>query len=85
MQFADQPRVLHCDDRLRREILQQRDLLVGERSDFPAINDQCAEQHFISTERDGQRAPGPADLGHLAGWTWDSPENIDLPHIGSVD
>ena len=26
-----QPRVLHRDDRLRREVLQQRDLLVGER------------------------------------------------------
>src|SRR5215470_14356967 len=27
--FRDQPRVLHCDNRLRGEILQQRDLLVG--------------------------------------------------------
>jgi len=32
LQFAEQPRVLHRDDGLCREILQQRDLLVGERS-----------------------------------------------------
>ena len=37
-QFAEQPRVLHRDDRLRREVLQQRDLLVGERADFLAVN-----------------------------------------------
>ena len=34
---VDQPRVLHRDDRLRREILQQRDLLVGERPHFLAV------------------------------------------------
>src|SRR3954451_6659508 len=28
--FVDQPRILHRNDRLRREILQQSDLLVGE-------------------------------------------------------
>ena len=28
---VEQPRILHRDDRLRREVLQQRDLLVGER------------------------------------------------------
>ena len=35
--LGDQPRVLHRDDRLRREVLQQRDLLVGERPDFLAV------------------------------------------------
>ena len=36
-QFAKEPRVLHRDDRLRREILQERDLFVGKRADFLAI------------------------------------------------
>ena len=36
--LGDQPRVLHRDDRLRREVLQQRDLLVGERTDLLAID-----------------------------------------------
>jgi hypothetical protein len=32
--FVEQPCILHRDHRLRREILQQRDLLVGEGADF---------------------------------------------------
>jgi hypothetical protein len=36
--LGQQPRVLHRDDRLRREILQQRDLLVGEGSYLLAIH-----------------------------------------------
>ena len=35
---VNQPRVLHRDDRLRREVLQQRDLLVGERAHFLAVD-----------------------------------------------
>ena len=35
--LGDQPRVLHRDHRLRREVLQQRDLLVGERPDLLAV------------------------------------------------
>ena len=34
--LGDQPRVLHRDDRLRGEVLQQRDLLVGEGPDLLA-------------------------------------------------
>ena len=34
--LGDQPRILHRDHRLRGEILQQRDLLVGERPDLLA-------------------------------------------------
>ena len=34
--LGQQPRVLHRDDRLRRKVLQQRDLLVGERPDLRA-------------------------------------------------
>ena len=37
--LGQQPRVLHRDHRLGSEILQQRDLLVGERSHLLAIDD----------------------------------------------
>jgi hypothetical protein len=30
VQFADQPRILHGDDRLGRKVFEQRNLLVGE-------------------------------------------------------
>src|SRR5438067_1050539 len=36
--FGDQPRVLYRDDRLRREIVQQGDLCVGEWPDFGMVN-----------------------------------------------
>ena len=36
--LGDEPRVLHRDHRLRREVLQQRDLLVGERPHFLAVD-----------------------------------------------
>ena len=43
-----QPRVLHRDDRLRREILQQCDLLVGERPDLLAVDAKITpEQLFL--------------------------------------
>ena len=36
--LGHQPRILHRDDRLRGEVLQQRDLLLGERPDLLAID-----------------------------------------------
>ena len=36
--FVEQPRVLHRDHRLGGEVLQQRDLFVGERPDLLAIS-----------------------------------------------
>ena len=44
--FGDQPRVLHRDHRLRREVFQQGDLLVGERPGFLAIDRDEAEQRL---------------------------------------
>ena len=35
---VDEPRVFHRDDRLRREILQQRGLFLGERADLLAVD-----------------------------------------------
>jgi hypothetical protein len=35
--LGQEPRVLHCNDRLRREILQQRNLLVGKGPDLLAV------------------------------------------------
>jgi len=38
-QLAEQPRILHRDHRLRGEVLQQRDLLVGKRSNLRTVDD----------------------------------------------
>src|SRR5271163_610528 len=46
--FAEEPRVLDCDDRLRREILQQRDLLVAKGSTFLTSNGDRADCHTVA-------------------------------------
>ena len=58
--LGQEPRVLHRDDRLRREILQQRDLLVGERPHFLAKGGNRSEYSPVLEQRHGDhrvRAP----------------------------
>ena len=45
--FVQQPRVLHRDHRLGREILQQRDLLVRERAHLVTAGDNHAEERVV--------------------------------------
>ncbi len=51
---GNQPRVFHRNNRLRRKILQQRNLLVGKRSDFLAIGGDIAKQDPILAKRHHQ-------------------------------
>jgi hypothetical protein len=46
--FRNKSRVLHRDDSLRREILQQRDLFVRKRPHFAPVDDDPAEERLIS-------------------------------------
>jgi hypothetical protein len=64
--LGQESRVLHRDDRLRREILQQRDLLVGERSNLLAVQDDEAENGVIPTERCDERRAGAAQVDEAA-------------------
>ena len=62
--LGQEARVFHRDDRLRREILQQRDLLVGKRPDLLAIAGDCAEQPAVLAQRQhevGAHAAAPGD------------------------
>ena len=45
--FVQQPRVLHRDHRLGREILEQGDLFAAERADFLAIHTKHAKQGLV--------------------------------------
>jgi len=49
--LGDQPRIFHCDDRLRSEVLQQRDLLVGERPHLTAENREDARDVVVFNQR----------------------------------
>ena len=56
-QLVEQARVLDGDDGLRGKILNQIDLLVGERTDFRAVDDDCADQLIVLDHRDGEYGP----------------------------
>jgi hypothetical protein len=83
--LVEQPRVLHRDDCLRRETLQQRDLLLSERSHFLAIEgDRVQEGAFLAQRHRDHRA-GAAELDEgaprralVAGLGGD----VDLMHDG---
>ena len=49
-QFIQQPGVLHRDDRLRREVLQQRNLLVGEGANLDPTSGDDTEEGTIATQ-----------------------------------
>jgi len=54
VQFADQPSVLHCDNRLRRKVFEQRNLLFGKRPRLePRCNDH-SEQLIAFSQRHRQ-------------------------------
>src|SRR5262245_55304995 len=50
-QFVQQPRIFHSDDGLRREVLEQCDLFLAERSHLLAIDRQDADDTVILAER----------------------------------
>ena len=52
-QLVEQPGVLDGDDGLAGEVLDQRDLLVGERADFLAIDINAANQLVVLDHRNG--------------------------------
>ena len=45
--LGQQPRVLHRNDRLRREVLQQRDLLIGERPNLGPVDYERANERRV--------------------------------------
>jgi len=54
VRLGQQPRVLHRDDRLRREILQQRDLLVRKRANNTAEDVDVTEKLVALAQRHRQ-------------------------------
>src|SRR6185369_3668070 len=83
-QFADQPRILHRDSRLRREVLEQRDLLVGEWAYGPAICGDRAEKPAILAQRHDQKSAN-ADFHRDPQLRVDDTLCGDFRYIGDVD
>src|SRR6516165_11482927 len=51
-QLAQEPRILHRNDGLRREVLQQRNLSFGKRPYLPAVSGYRADQFTVLAQRD---------------------------------
>ena len=60
-QFVEQARVLDGDDGLRGEILQQFDLLIGERAHLLAVNSDRADQLVVLEHRYDKKSPKSAE------------------------
>src|SRR6516225_2365825 len=64
--LGQEPRILHRNHRLRSEVLQQRDLLVGERARFLSVDVNSAEQHAVLAKGDAKKAVEAADIDKSA-------------------
>jgi len=64
--LGEEPRVLHCDDRLRCEILKQCDLFLGKRPHLRAEDQINSYQHTLFSQRDGGSRPRAAKLNQGA-------------------
>ena len=60
--FGQEPRILHRDHRLSREIPQQRNLLVRKRAHLVAISGNSAEQRFVLSQGHDQLGTDTADF-----------------------
>src|SRR5207248_938475 len=83
-QFAEQPRVLHRYDRLRREVFEQRDPLVCERSHFLAINNDRSKQGILFSERYGEPGTDPSRFDTLLVIRI-SPIRVGRQHIDDIE
>jgi hypothetical protein len=67
LQFLEQARVLDHDDRLRREGLEDSNLLLGEREDLGAAKLDYPHRHALSQQRnghDGAMSKAPRESAH---------------------
>ena len=60
--LSQEPRIFHRDDRLRGEVLQQRDLLVGKCADFLTVDNERPEERVIPSQRHGKHRTPTAQL-----------------------
>src|ERR1700732_725014 len=84
-QFAQQPRVLDRDNRLRGEVLQQRDLLVRKRPHFLPKDIDEADNRPVLAHRHIQAGPRTAEIDQgTANWVSYTVRFV-VSRIGSVD
>src|SRR6516165_472007 len=60
--LGQEPRVFHCDHRLRGEILDEPNFLVRERSHFLAVNIEGSKQGSVLAQRHGEQRSCAAEV-----------------------
>ena len=84
-QFVEQPRILDGDDGLGGEVLHQRDLLVGERPDLLAVDDNGADELIIFEHGYYEFGPRAGGIGKC----YDEAIAVEValvkPKIGNMD
>jgi hypothetical protein len=83
--FIDQPSILHRNDRLRSEILQQRDLLVRERAHLLPIDDEVTEKRIFFAQRHREQGAAAAQLDEIAADRVARPVGLVLCDICDMD
>src|SRR6516162_5648409 len=85
--LGDQPRILHRDHRLRREVLQQCNLLLSEWANFLSTGYNAAQQSLVFPQRHEQhsaytreieRSPEPTNLVERDRVRWRADEFGDI-------
>src|SRR3954462_9329421 len=82
--LGQQPRILHRDDRLRREILYKSNLFVGKRPHLLAVYPDCTEQLPFLSQRHHERSTDFAEVDQalIPGYT---AVCVILPSVGLMD
>src|SRR5205085_4599401 len=83
--LGDEPRVLHRDDGLRREVFQQRELLLRKGAYPAAINVKRAEEDAIFAQSHVQQAATAADIDQAPRRDLAGPVGVSIHQIRDVD
>src|SRR6516162_9997199 len=83
--LGDQPRIFHCNDRLRGKVLQQRDLLFGKRTHFLPVDDEVTNKRTVLAQRHRQQSAAAAQLYKSAADRIAGPVGFVLRYICNVD
>src|SRR5215472_1377710 len=82
--LGDQPRVLHRNDRLRREVLEQSDLLVGKWPDRAPIDPYRTERRAVLAQWNDQKRTDAPEIGGGARQRLARAIAVAFSHIGDV-
>jgi len=82
--LGDEPGIVHRDDRLRRKVLQQRDLIIGERADLLTVYGENAEHRVIFPQRHPNRSSCATEIDKRAALRVANPVSLAICNIGDV-